>query len=171
MSVEKVEKTETYQNFAEKVKSKFGRDGRNIPWNATRRDNSANDLRRFVDETSTIHPDLRKELLYSWEFGFIEDNPQEDEPRSPNLLRMDKNRKSGKALTNPLKGKVQSETRLTVKTAAGAVYRKSDIAKIKVDTSELKEKSPKKGNARRSPHGDEPKTKSKKKRQRKTENK
>ena len=31
MSVEKVEKTETYQNFAEKFKSKFGRDGRNIP--------------------------------------------------------------------------------------------------------------------------------------------
>ena len=50
-----------------------------------------------------------------------------------------------------------------MKTAAGAVYRKSDIAQTKIDTSELKKKKPKKGNARRSPHGDEPKTKSKKK--------
>ena len=50
-----------------------------------------------------------------------------------------------------------------MKTAAGAVYRKSDIAKSKIDTSEQKEKNSKKGNASRSPHGDEPKTKSKKK--------
>ena len=50
-----------------------------------------------------------------------------------------------------------------MKTAAGAVYRKSDIAQTKINTSELKEKSPKKGNAKRSPHEDEPKTESKKK--------
>ena len=135
----------------------------NALWNATRRDTTANDLRRIVNETSTINPDLRKELLGSWEYGFSKDKPQEDEPRSPNLLRKDENRKSGKALTNPRKGKVQSETPHTVKTAAGAVYRKSDIAQTKIDTSDLKKKSPKIGKTRRSPHGDEPKTKSKKK--------
>ena len=58
---------------------------------------------------------------------------------------------------------MQSETPHTVKTAAGAVYRQSDIAKTKVDTSGLKEKSPKKGNAKKSPYGDKPKIKSKKK--------
>ena len=50
-----------------------------------------------------------------------------------------------------------------MKTAAGAVYRKSDIAKAKIDISEPQEKSTKKVNASRSPHGDEPKTKTKKK--------
>ena len=50
-----------------------------------------------------------------------------------------------------------------MKTAAGAVYRKSDTAKAKIDTGEQKEKNSKKGKSRRSPHGDEPKTKSKKK--------
>ena len=42
----------------------------NALWNATRRDTSANDLRRIVDETSTLNPGLRKELFYSWEYGF-----------------------------------------------------------------------------------------------------
>ena len=45
----------------------------NDRWNATRRDTSANELRRIVDETSTINPELRKELSYSWKRGFIED--------------------------------------------------------------------------------------------------
>ena len=89
----------------------------NARWNVTRRDTSANDIKRIVDETSTKNPDLRKELLYSWEYGFIEDKPEEDDQRSPNLLRKDEGRKSGKALTNPLKGKVRSETPHTVKTA------------------------------------------------------
>ena len=35
----------------------------NARWNEERRDTSTNDLRRIVDETSTIYPDLRKELL------------------------------------------------------------------------------------------------------------
>ena len=48
----------------------------NARWNQTRRDTSANDLRRTVDETSTINPELRKEMLYSWERGFIEDKPE-----------------------------------------------------------------------------------------------
>ena len=45
----------------------------NARWNATRRDISGSELRRVVDETSTINPELRKELLCSWERGFIED--------------------------------------------------------------------------------------------------
>ena len=81
---------------------------------------------------------------------------------SPTLLRKDDIRKSGKALTNPLKGKVQSELPHTVKTAAGAVYHKSDIAKAKIVISEPQQKTTKKVNASSSPHGDEPKTKSKK---------
>ena len=49
----------------------------NARWNQTRRDTSANDIRRIEDETSTINPELRKELLYSWERGFIEDKPED----------------------------------------------------------------------------------------------
>ena len=79
----------------------------NAQWNATKRDTSANDIKRIVDETSTINRELRKELLNSWECGFIEDKPEKVEPRSQNLLRNDEDRKSGKALTNPLKGNVQ----------------------------------------------------------------
>ena len=136
----------------------------NARWNEARRDTSSNDLRRIVDETSTINTDLRKELLYSWQYGLIEDKPQEDTlAESSTLLRKDENRKSGKALTNPLEGKVQSELPHTVKTAAGAVYRKSDIAKAKIVISEPQEKPRKKVNTNRSPHSDEPKTKLKKK--------
>ena len=138
----------------------------NARWNETRKETFANDLRRVVDETSTINPELRKELLYYWQYGFIEDKPEEAEfeiSGSPNLLRKDENGKSGKALTNPLKGKVQSETPHTMKTATGAVYRKTDMAKAKIATSKQKEKNPKKGNTSRNPHGDEPKSKSTKK--------
>ena len=87
-----------------------------------------------MDETSTIKPDLRKELLYSWEKGFIEDKPAEEQNHawSTILLRKDESRNSGKALTNPLKGKLTSQTRSTVKTAAGAIYRKSCIAQSKL---------------------------------------
>ena len=121
----------------------------NARWNEARRDASTNDLRRIADETRTINPDLRKELLYSWQYGFIEDKPQKDAlTGSPTLLRKDENRKSGKALKNPLKE---------------SVYRKSDIAKAKIVISEPQEKTTKKVNANRSPHGDEPKKKSKKK--------
>ena len=70
----------------------------------------------------------------SWDKGFIEDKPAEEQNNawSPVLLRKDENRKSGKALTNPLEGKVTSQTPSTVKTANGAVYRKSDIAQSKI---------------------------------------
>ena len=135
----------------------------NARWNQERRDIADNDLRRIVDETSTINPDLRKELLYSWQHGFIENKPQDDSIQdSPTLLRKGENRKSGKALMNPLKGKVQSESPHTIKTTAGAVYRKSDIAKAKIAINEPKDKQPKKANTNRSPYGDEPKTKTKK---------
>ena len=131
----------------------------NARWNATRRDKSANDLRRIVDETSTINPELRKELLYSWERGFIEDKQSaETDNWSGNFLRKHKQRKSGKALTIPLKGKIVAETPSTVKTAAGAVYRKSDIAKSKVFIPSTVSGSEKK----RSPTGEEPRTKQQK---------
>ena len=105
----------------------------NARWNATRRDASESDIRRLVDETSTINPDLRKELLYSWKKGFIEDKPTEEGyVESPILLRKDENRKSGKALANPLKGRVFAHTPSNVKTAAGSIYRKSDILLSKI---------------------------------------
>ena len=93
----------------------------NARWNATRRDISDSELRRVVDETSTINPELRKELLYSWERGFIEDKqPTVTDILSGSFLRKHEQRSSGKALTIPLKGKVVSETPSTVKTAANA---------------------------------------------------
>ena len=90
----------------------------NARWNQTRRDTSANDLRRTVEETSTINPELRKEMLYSWERGFIEDKPEDivsERQWSPILLRKDEGRKSGEALTKPLKGKVVAEAPSTIK--------------------------------------------------------
>ena len=135
----------------------------NARWNQTRRDTSADEIRRIVDETSTINPELRKELLYSWERRFGEDKP--DDTMSQNqwsliLSRKDEARRSRKALTSPLKGKITSETPSTIKTAAGAVYRKIDIAKAKVNVQNA-------GAQRRSPTGKEPKTNLQKKSQRK----
>ena len=101
--------------------------------------------------------------MFSWEYGFIEDKIPEVDPTSTNLLRKNEGQKSGKALTNPLKGRVQSETPHTIKTAEGAVYRKTGIAQSKMDISDTRDKSPKKDQSRRSPHGDEPKSKSTKK--------
>ena len=45
----------------------------NARWNAERRDAAASVFRRIVHETSTINSETRKELLYSWEKGFIKD--------------------------------------------------------------------------------------------------
>ena len=137
----------------------------NFRWNQTRRDTSANDLRRSVEETSTTNPELRKEMLYSWERGFIEYKPEDivsQRQWSSILIRKDEGRRSGKALTKPLKGKVVSETPSAVKTAAGAIYRKSDIAKAKVVLQD-------KVNHRRSPTGEKPKKKHQKQSQRKSE--
>ena len=116
----------------------------NARWNQTRCDTSANDLRRTVDETSTINPKLRNEMLYSWERGFIEDKPEaitNQHHSSPILIRKDEGRKSAKALTKPLKGRVVAETPSTVKTAAGSIYRKSDIAKVKVAVQDKEKKT------------------------------
>ena len=57
---------------------------------------------------------------------------------------------------------MQSETPFTVKTAAGAVYRKSDIVELKKDASAAGKKNLKKDQLR-SPHGEEPKQKLQKK--------
>ena len=75
-----------------------------------------------MDETSTINPELRKEMLYSWERGFIEDKPENSVSQdqwSPILLRKNEGRRSRKALTKPLKGKVTSETQSTVDSCWG----------------------------------------------------
>ena len=100
----------------------------NAKWNAERRESAENDLRQIVEETSTINPELGKELLYSWEREIVEDKPTSpSRDLSANLLRKDDNRKSGAALTNPLKGTVALETPALVTTAAGSIYRKSDM--------------------------------------------
>ena len=102
----------------------------NANWNAERRRYDGPSLSQLVDTTSTIDPELRKELLYSWEKGFVEDKPKGSEWNSQNLSRRDETRKSGAALTKPFKGKVAFDSPKTVTTAAGAVYRKSDLVKL-----------------------------------------
>ena len=95
-------------------------------------------------------------LLNSWERGFIEDKQSaETDNWSGNFLRKHEQRKIGKAVTLPLKRKIVAETPSTVKTAAGAVYRKSDIAKSKVSVPSTVSGSEKK----RSPTGEEPRSK------------
>ena len=131
----------------------------NARWNVTRRDISDSELRRVVDETSTINPELRKELLNSWERGFIEDKQTTmNDNWSGSFLRKHEQRKSEKALTIPLKGKIVSETPSTIKTAAGAVYRKSDIARSKLQAQPKAQSSEKK----RSSTGEEPRSKQQK---------
>ena len=85
-----------------------------------------------MDETGLLNPDLQKEMIYSWEKGFVEDKV-ENQCKSPpkTILRKDPLRKSGQALTRPLKGKIASETDSTIKTSAGSIYRKSDLARSK----------------------------------------
>ena len=87
-------------------------------------------LTQLVDTTSIIDPELGKELLYSWEKGFVEDKPKGSEWNSHNLSRRDETRKSGAAMTKPFKGKIAFDSPKTVTTAAGAVYRKSDLVTI-----------------------------------------
>ena len=102
--------------------------------------------------------------MYSWERGFIEDKPEDSDSLrqwSPILIRKDEGRKSGKALTKPLKGKVVLKRPFTVKTAAGAIYRKSDFAKAKVVVQD-------KLDHRRSPTGEEPRKKQQKQSKRKS---
>ena len=114
----------------------------NARWNYERRDAAKNDIRKLVDETGQLNPDLRKEMIYSWEKGFVEDKV-ENQCKSPpkTILRKDLLRKSGQALTRPLKGKIASETESTIKTSAGSIYRKSDIAQSKTVLTQEKQRS------------------------------
>ena len=57
----------------------------NANWNTERRRYDGPSLSQLVDTTSTIDPELRKELLYSWEKGFVEDKPKGSEWNSHNL--------------------------------------------------------------------------------------
>ena len=114
----------------------------NARWNNERRDAAKNDIRRLVDETGLLNPDLRKEMIYSWKKGFIEDKV-EDQSKSPpkTILRKDPLRKSGQALTKQLKGKIASETDSTIKTSTGSIYRKSDIAQSRTVLTQESQRS------------------------------
>ena len=114
----------------------------NARWNYERRDAAKNDIRKLVDETGQLNPDLRKEMIYSWEKGFVEDKV-ENQCKSPpkTILRKDPLRKSGQALTRPLKGKIASEMDSTIKTSAGSIYRKSDIAQSKTVLTQENQRS------------------------------
>ena len=104
----------------------------NAKWNAERQKLEGKDLQQLVDVTSTIDPDLRKELLYSCERGFVEGKTKGPEGNSHKLLLRDENRRSGAALNKPFKGKVAAESPKTITTAAGAVYRKSDLTEAAI---------------------------------------
>ena len=105
----------------------------NARWNEEKRDAAKNDIRRIVDETGLSNPELRKEMIFSWEKKFIEDKEQENSqsPRKT-ILRKDELLKSDQALTKSLKVKISTETGSTVKTSTGSIYRKSDIAQAKI---------------------------------------
>ena len=100
-------------------------------------------MRKIVDKTGQSNPELRKEMIYSWEKGLTEDKDEES-TQSPKkkILRKDDLRKSGQALTKPLKGKKLTETNSTVKTSAGSIYRKSDMAQAKISLQQNARKSP-----------------------------
>ena len=95
-----------------------------------------------MGETGLLNPDLRKEMIYSWEKGFVEDKV-EDQCKSPpkTILRKDPLRKSGQALTKQLKGKIASETDSTIKTSTGSIYRKWDIAQSKTVLTQESQRS------------------------------
>ena len=111
----------------------------NTRWNQERRDAAKNDIGRIVDETVISNPELRKEMIHSWEEGFIEDKEKEN-TQSPQktILRKDPLRKKGQALTKQLKGKIAAETDSTVRTSTESFYRKSDIAQAKTFLSQEK---------------------------------
>ena len=50
----------------------------NARWNQERRYAAKNDIRRIVAETGLSNSELRKEMIYSWEKGFIEDKEMEN---------------------------------------------------------------------------------------------
>ena len=130
--------------------------------NAERRRYDGPSLSQLVDTTSTIDPELRKELLYSWEKGFVEDKPKGSEWNSHNLSRRDETRKSGAALTKPFKGKVAFDSPKTVTTAAGAVYRRSDLVKLPSSPTKIPKEGTNQKEKAKSP-SEEPKSKHQKK--------
>ena len=130
--------------------------------NAERRRYDGPSLSQLVDTTSTIDPELRKELLYSWEKGFVEDKPKGSEWNSHNLSRRDETRKSGAALTKPFKGKVAFDSPKTVTTAAGAVYRRSDLVKLPSSPTKIPKEGTNQKEKAKSP-SEEPKIKHQKK--------
>ena len=105
----------------------------NARCNEKRRDAAKNDIRKIVVKTGQSNPELRKEMIYFWEEGFIEDKDEES-TQSPKktILRKEDYRKSGQALRKPLKGKIVTESNSSVKTSAASIYRKSDIAQAKI---------------------------------------
>ena len=134
----------------------------NANWNAERRRYDGPSLTQLVDTTSTIDPELRKELLYSWEKGFVEDKPKGSEWNNHNLSRRDETRKSGAALKKPFKGKVAFDSPKTVTTAAGAVYRKSELVKIPSSPTKIPKDGANQKEKANSP-SEEPKSKHQKK--------
>ena len=134
----------------------------NANWNAERRRYDRPSLTQLVDTTSTIDPELRKELLHSWEKGFVEDKPKGSEWNSHNLSRRDETRRKGAALTKPFKGKVAFDSPKTVTTAAGAVYRKSDLVKIPSSPTKIPKDGTNQKEKAKSP-SEEPKSKHQKK--------
>ena len=114
----------------------------NARWNQERRDAAKNDVRRIVDETGVINPELQKEMIYSWEKGFMGDIEVEHiHYPQKTILRKDPLRKSGQALTKQLKGKIATETDSTVKTTTGSICRKLDIAQAKLSLPHDKARS------------------------------
>ena len=114
----------------------------NARWNNERRDAAKNDIRKLVDETGLLNPDLRKEMIYSWEKGFVEDKVENQCKSLPKtILQKDPLRKSGQVLTRPLKGKIASETDSTIKTSVGSIYRKSEIAQSKTVLTQKNQRS------------------------------
>ena len=101
-------------------------------WNEEHRDAGKNDTCRIVDAAGQSNPELRKEMIYSWEKGLIEDKDEETHIHQRKKNCKNDLGKSGQALTRPLKGKVTSKTGSTAKTSAGSRYRKSGIAEAKV---------------------------------------
>ena len=91
---------------------------------------------RLIERRTTEGDDI---LL---EKGFIEDKEKEN-THSPQktILRKDHLRKSGQALTKPLKEKIAAKTDSMVKTSTGSIYRKSDIAQAKTFLSQEKTRS------------------------------
>ena len=90
----------------------------NARWNEERRDAAEKEIRRIVNETGLSNPEFRKDMIYSWEKGFIEDKEQENtQAPKKTILRKGELRKSGQALTKRLKGEKLTETGSTVKTS------------------------------------------------------